>query len=113
MTEEEKRYKIRKIESYNAERIKPIPRLNSTRHRIGKSRKINFQVKGIPSIATNRKRISKVRPKLIREDTFCENKNRYFGILTFVKIPALATREFIPRFVASEKKAKTSCPANR
>ncbi len=60
-------------------------------------------MKRIPSIATKAKKTSSVSPKLIREDTFCENRNEYFGTFTLVKIPAFPTKDVIPQLVASVK----------
>ena len=59
------------------------------------------------------KNTERVRPKLIREETFLENKNRYFGTFIFEKISAFASKDPIPPFVASEKKAKIIFPQNR
>ena len=39
---------------------------------------------------------SNVRKKLIKDDTFLENTNRYFGRLILVNIPELSTRAFMP-----------------
>lgn len=51
--------------------------------------------------------------KLIREETFLENRNKYFGTFTLVNISALSKRDVIPSFVDSLKNVKTSCPENR
>jgi hypothetical protein len=77
--------------------------LNKTRQTMGYTRIINLQLNGIPSAATNMKKITKVSPKFMSEDTFFDNKNRYLGTLTFVKILLLVTNELIPLFVASRK----------
>ena len=58
---------------------------------------------GIPSAMTNRKNRQSDNPKLISEDTFFENKKRYFGTLTFVKIPELLSNAIIPVDVDSLK----------
>ena len=47
---------------------------------------MNFQVKGTPSIAANIKKITKLRPKLIMEDTFFDKRKMYLGTLIFVKM---------------------------
>lgn len=79
---------------------------------MGYSRHRNFQVKGRPSAATKMKKTTSVRPKLMREETLRESRNRYFGTFTLVKIPALAMREPIPPEVASLKYEYTRLPAN-
>ena len=86
-----------------AERMKPTPMLKTIRQRIGNRSKKNFGVKGIPSMATNRKKIIRVSPKLIREDTFLDSRNRYLGTLTLVKMPALLIRDCMPCEVDSLK----------
>ena len=97
------RYCMSRKNTNSAERIKPTPKLNTIRHPTGYTSSKNFQVNGMPSIATKVKKISSVKPKLISDDTFWDSRNRYFGTFTLVKIPALPTREFIPRLVASVK----------
>lgn len=97
----------------SADKINPSPRLKIIRHTVGKIKHKNFHVNGMPSKATKPKKTSNVKPKFIKEDTFCENKKRYFGTFTLVKIDALLTSEFIPKLVASEKYENTSCPANK
>ena len=47
------------------------------------------------------KKIKRVSPKLIRDDTFLEKRNRYLGTLILLKIAALLIREFIPLVVDS------------
>ena len=107
------RYCISRKKTYSAERIIPIPILNATRHVIGYRRQMNFQVNVTPSIAANPKNSSSVKPKLIRDDMFCESRNRYFGTLTFVKMGALFTSAFMLRLVESVKYENTSWPENR
>ena len=64
---------------------------------------MNFQVKVILSTMQNITNTHSVNPKLIRVWTFLENKNRYFGIFTFVNIPALPVSDVIPCVVDSLK----------
>lgn len=85
----------------SAERISPIPKLKSTRHAMGYRSSINFQVNGIPSKKTKKKKIRRVNPKLIREDTFFEKRNKYLGTFILLKIAALLIKEFIPLVVDS------------
>jgi hypothetical protein len=59
------------------------------------------------------KNTARVRPKLISEDTFLENRNRYFGTFIFVKIAEFAIRLPIPPPVASEKKLNIMFPQKR
>ena len=42
-------------------------------------------------------------PKLIKADTFLENKNKYFGTFILVKIDELLTKASMPSLVASVK----------
>ena len=70
---------------------------------MGKSKKMNFQVKGIPSNIQKRKKIINVKPKLIKVWTFLENKNKYLGTLTFEKMDPLFNKDVIPWVVASLK----------
>ena len=58
---------------------------------------------GIPSAMTNRKNRQSDNPKLISEDTFFENKKRYLGTFTFVKMPELLSNAIIPAVVDSLK----------
>lgn len=58
---------------------------------------------GIPSAMTNRKNRQSDNPKLISEDTFFENKKRYLGTLTFVKMLELLSNAIIPADVDSLK----------
>ena len=64
------KYCISRKKTNNAERIKPIPILNTIRQRIGKMSDKNVHVNGIPSNATNAKYIKSVKPKLINEEIF-------------------------------------------
>ena len=107
------RYCISRKKTNNAERIKPTPRLNITRQQIGIIRVKNNQENAIPSIAQKIMKIINVRPKFMREDMFLENRNRYFGTLIFVKIPAFAKRDPIPPLVDSLKNEKIIFPENR
>ena len=107
------KYCISRKNTNNADKINPIPKLKIIKQAIGYKRKINFHVKAIPSAATNAKKMINVNPKLMRDETFCEKRNRYFGTFTLVKILAFPTKEFIPRLVASTKYEKMSWPANK
>ena len=72
-----------------ADKINPIPTLNKSKQRIGYNKNKNFQEKEIPSNRQNPNKTNKLIPKLIKEATFLDSKNRYFGIFTFEKILAL------------------------
>jgi hypothetical protein len=72
-------------------------------HPTGYNKRKNFHVNEIPSKATKTKNIISVSKKFIKDETFFDNKNKYFGTLTFVKIPAFAISELIPPLVASLK----------
>ena len=80
------------------------------RQRIGKTKSKNAQVNVIPSIMQKTNKIARVIPKFISEETFLENRKRYLGTFTFVKIPALPRREPIPPLVESVKYEKTIFP---
>ena len=97
------KYCISRKNTNSADRTSPIPRLNIIMQPVGYSKRKKRHVKGIPSTATKVKKIRSVSPKLIRDETFWEKRNKYLGTFTLVKIPALPTREFIPRLVASVK----------
>ena len=99
----DQRYWMSRKKTKRAERTKPTPMLKTTRQQMGYSRQINFHVKTILSSMQNTKNTPKVRPKLISVCTFLENKKRYFGTLTFVKIPALLINEVMPWLVDSLK----------
>ena len=58
---------------------------------------------GMPSATTKTKKRQSDNPKLISEDTFLENKNKYFGTFTFVNIPELLSNATIPVDVDSLK----------
>ena len=64
----------------------------------------NKKVNVTPSIKQKRRNTRKVKPKLIREEIFLENRKRYFGTLILVNIEAFDKREDIPPLVASLKK---------
>ena len=87
--------------------------LNSTRQTTGYTKKATFQVNVMPSRKQNNTNTTMVRPKLISACTFLENKNKYFGTLTLVKIPALLIRDCMPCPVDSLKKEKIRLPQNR
>jgi hypothetical protein len=89
----------------SAERIRPTPRLNTIRQQIGIIRLKNPQVNVIPSKMQKIKNTASVNPKLIRAETFLENKNKYLGTFIFVKISAFPRSEPIPPLVESVKNA--------
>jgi hypothetical protein len=97
----------------SADNISPIPRLKTIRNKIGIASPRKYGVIGTPSMIQKSKNTTKVRPKLIREETVLENRNRYLGTFIFVNISAFPIREPIPPFVASEKNEKTIFPQNR
>ena len=88
----------------------PTPILNRIRQQIGYSKHINFHVNAMPSNATKMKNTISISPKLMSDWIFRDNKNKYFGTLTLVKIPALPMMVSMPPFVASMKKEKTRVP---
>ena len=63
----------------------PIPKFKMIRQMMGYSSERNLMENGIPSNPTNKKNMIRVSPKLIREETFRENRNKYFGTFTLVK----------------------------
>ena len=89
--------------TYSADSIRPTPMLNSTSRQTGYSSSRNFQVNRIWSSPQNTKKMHSVRLKLISVCTFLENRNRYLGMLTLVKMAALFTRDVIPWDVDSLK----------
>jgi len=95
----------------SADSTSPTPMLNIVIVMIGYKRKINRQWKDTPSITTNKKNIRSIRPKLIKDATFCDSRNRYLGTLTLVMMPLFAMSEAIPWFVDSEKNWKILRPA--
>lgn len=90
------KYPISLKKTKSADRINPIPILNRIRQAIGYKRNKNLGVIGNPLTTTKTKNIERVKPKLIREDTFLDKRKIYLGTLTLLKIPAFATRELIP-----------------
>ena len=54
-----------------------------------------------PSMATNKKKIIKVIPKLMIAETLFEKRNKYLGTLIFVKIDAFVSKDNIPPLVCS------------
>ena len=106
------RYCISLKNTYNADRINPTPILKSVSVIIGYISKRNLVWKGTPSIAANRKNITNVSPKLISDDMFLENRNRYLGTFILVNIPLLAISDCIPVLVDSLKNKNTFRPAN-
>lgn len=97
------RYCISRKKTNIADKIIPIPILNTTRQRMGMIREKNAQVNTIPSKMQNRKKTISVSPKLISVCRFFESRKRYFGTLILVKIFALLIREVIPWDVDSLK----------
>ena len=55
------------------------------------------------SMMQNAKNTHSVMPKLISVCTFLENRNRYLGTLTLVKMDALPIRDIMPWDVDSLK----------
>ena len=94
----------------NADSTSPTPTLNSINVIIGYIKSTKRQVKGTPSIATKIKNITSISPKLIREATFCDNKNKYFGTFTLEIMPLLTKSEVMPWFVDSLKNEYTLSP---
>ena len=97
------RYWISRKNTNSAERISPTPMLNSTSRQMGYSSRKNRHVNVMWSKAQNTKKMHSVRPKLMRVCTFLENRNRYLGTLTLVKMPALLIRDCMPCEVDSLK----------
>ena len=73
----------------------------------------NAHVKVTPSIMQKMKNTARVSPKFMSEETFFENKKRYFGTFIFVKMLAFARSDPIPPFVESVKKENTIFPQKR
>ena len=73
----------------------------------------NFGPGIIPSRRTKTKNIIIVRPKLIRDETFFEKRNRYLGTFILLNILALLIRDVIQTFVDSLKYANKRFPQNR
>ena len=86
-----------------ADNINPIPKFIKIKQVIGYMRHKNFQVNAIPSNHTKAKYIRRMIPKLIKAETFFENKNKYLETLILLKIFALLIKAFIPSFVDSVK----------
>ena len=99
--------------TYRADKTRPTPLLNRTRQQIGKRSIKKLKCKEMLSAKTNTKKTHKVRPKFIKEETFFDSRNKYFGILIFVKILALLTREFILPVVDSLKYENIRFPQNK
>ena len=90
------RYCISLKKTKSAESISPIPRLKISIHKMGNKSERKRGVNATPSIAQKTRNTIKVSPKLIRDEVIFENKNRYFGTLTFVNMLALPIRAPIP-----------------
>ena len=56
-----------------------------------------------PSASTNSKNTASVSAKLMREDTFLDNRNRYFGTLTLLMMSRFCIRLLMPPVVESLK----------
>jgi hypothetical protein len=95
----------------SADKIKPTPILKRVRVIMGYARRKKRGWKCMPLIATNKKKIISVRAKLTKDDMFLDNKNKYLGTLTLVKIPLLAIKDCIPKLVDSLKNRNTFRPA--
>ena len=67
----------------------------------------------ICSTTINNAKTSNVKPKLINDETFFENRNIYFGTLTFENIPELDIKALMPPLVDSLKYANKRFPQNR
>lgn len=70
-------------------------------------------MKAIWSKIQNRKNTHSDSPKLMSVCTFLENRNKYLGMFTLVKIAALPMREVIPWIVDSLKQEKIKFPQNK
>ena len=90
------RYWMSRKKTKRAERTNPTPMLNRTRQQMGYKSRTNFQVKVMLSKMQKAKKTQRVRPKFMRVWTFFENRKRYFGTLTFVKISEFPIRDCIP-----------------
>ena len=97
------KYCMSRKKTNNADKISPTPILNKTKQQIGYNKKINFHVKVMLSIIAKTKNTHNVSPKLISVWTFLENRNKYFGTFTFVKILAFPVKEVMPWLVDSLK----------
>ena len=109
----DQRYWISRKKTKRAERMRPTPTLNRTRQQTGYTSRMNFQVKVILSRMQNTKNTQRVKPKLMRVWTFLENRKRYLGIFTLVKMPELPMRDCMPWPVDSLKQEKTRFPQKR
>ena len=98
--------------TYNADKINPMPILNIKRQIIGYKSNIKRGEKEMPSTAAKTKNIINISKKFISEETFFESRKIYFGTLIFVIIPELAVKVCIPATVDSLKYEKTKIPAN-
>ena len=107
------KYPISRKKTKRADKINPIPKLNRIRQPIGNISIKKWSPKAILSKKTKAKKIANVNPKLIRVDTFFENKNRYFGTLILLNIDALLINEFIPAVVDSLKYENNKLPQKR
>ena len=87
----------------SADKISPTPMLNSSSSTMGYTSNISFQVNVMLSMMQNTKNTHSVMPKLISVCTFLENRNRYLGTLTLVKMDALPIRDIMPWDVDSLK----------
>ena len=90
------KYCISRKNTKRAERMRPMPRLNITRSRMGRTRRRKYGVKVTPSIMQKRRKTTKVRAKFISEETLREKTNRYFGTFIFVKMAEFDKSEDIP-----------------
>ena len=70
-------------------------------------------VKATPSIKQKMRKTTNVSEKFISDDTFFENRKRYFGTFTLENIEALSISDAIPEPVASLKNEKTMLPQKR
>lgn len=70
-------------------------------------------MKVTPSIMQKMKKTTKVKAKLISEETLREKRKRYFGIFIFVKIAEFESKEVIPPLDASLKNENTIFPQKR
>ena len=75
--------------------------MNKNMHPIGYNNVMNFKVIGNWYTITKKKYRINVKKKLILLDATLENKNIYFGTLTFENILAFPISELIAPFVAS------------
>ncbi len=97
----------------SADKISPIPKLNSTSKTTGITNKKNFAVKAISSKATKPKKIINVNKKLIKEEVCWDKRNINLGTFIFEITSELLYKDIIPMFVASLKYANINCPANK